>query len=147
MNIKEIELKIAELKFRERDLLKELEAERGKYLYNAEKHEQTNNILQKLFVETLGIDKNYVHRYSQIGKTSGYDDIESVEDVVVNLYSENLNGTSLANDCRDITVKIRLTRGFEDEKVKRREREIIKKIIELRNETAGLQETKKSFKA
>ncbi|HDP81312.1 MAG TPA: hypothetical protein ENN21_10775 [Spirochaetes bacterium] len=146
MDTRQIELKIADLKFRERDLIKEVNRARGRYLYNAEKSATVNSILETFFIDTLGVPKNHINKYSQLGNLSGRAGEEFVDDVIVSLYSDSLGNSPMCRSCGELTVKIRINSHFDEPSIRRRETELMDEILALRDEVDALQLLKKNLK-
>lgn len=143
MNVKELEIRVVDLKLRERDLVERRSRLRGKLLYNAEKHPLVNRVIEEFFVRNLGIPSADVERYSQQGKCGGRGGEEHLAEVIIILSAAATDKTPHAGE---ISVRMSISGGFEDEEVSLEEQRLMDQIEGIRREWKDLNERRKGLK-
>ncbi len=142
--ISNIEKKVTELKFHERDLLKERESVRLKSLSMAEKCDAVEDIINDFFVKHLRASRRDIDVSAVPSKYTGRDDEEHLSEVKVNI---SLDRPEEGLSYRSISVQLFLVTGFIDTDVASREKKITDEIEKLRSEIEKLKEEKKLIKS
>lgn len=141
--IYDIEKRVAELKFLERDLIKEREIVRLKSLGKAEKSGAVEEIAGNFFINSVKADRKELVINSFPAKFAGRDDEEFLTEVKVEIrfkpQKENI-------DYNELSLQIYLNDGFQDAEVQNLEKLIMDRLIDIRKEVDFLKESKKNLK-
>lgn len=141
--IYEIERRVAELKFLERDLLKEREIGRIKCLDRAEKSDIIAGVIKNYLITPARIERKDLIINSFPSKFSGRDDDEFMCEVKVELIYKP---SGCNKDFNELILSVYLVNGFHDEEVQMLEKRIMDKLIDIRKAVDELKESKKDLK-
>ena len=141
--IYDIEKRVAELKFLERDLIKERNITRLKSLDKAEQTEIVEDIIKSFFINIMKTERKSIIINSFPTKFSGRDDEEFISEIKVEVRFQPLETVAEYNE---LTITIYLNKGFEDEEVRKNEKRIMDKLLQIRKDVDELKESKKSLK-
>jgi len=139
----DIEKRVAELKFLERDLIKERDIGRLRSLDKAEKSETVEEIVRNFFTDSVSADRKELVVNSFPSKFNGRDDEEFMSEVKIEIRFKPLVKNSNYNE---LALHIFLEKGFQDDEVRKLEMRIMDKLIEIRKDVIKLKESKKSLK-
>ncbi len=142
--IYDIENRVAELKFLERDLIKEREVGRLKSLDKAEKSETVDKLIMDFFINLLKLDRKDLIINSFPSKFSGRGDEEFLSEVKVELRCNPDDDDDI--DYNELVLYVYLNDGFQDAGVQSVEKHIMDRLVDVRREIEELKETKKSLK-
>ncbi len=141
--IYDIEKRIAELKFLERDLIKDRDIGRLRSLDKAEKSETVEEIVRNFFTDSVRADRKELFINSFPSKFNGRDDEEFMSEVKIEIRFKPLVKSSNYNE---MALHIFLDKGFQDDDVRELEMRIMDKLIKIRKDVIELKESKKSLK-
>jgi hypothetical protein len=141
--IYDIEKKVAELKFLERDLIKERDIARLKSLDEAEKSEAVEDVVSSFFSSPLRAERKDLMINSFPSKFSGRDETEFMSEVRVEI---RFKPVAQSQDYNEIALFVYLNNGFQIDEVRGIERDIMDKLLEIRKNVNELKESKKSLK-
>jgi len=141
--IYDIEKMVAELKFLERDLIKQRDVCRLKSLGKAEKSEIVEEVVRNFFINNVRADRKELMINSFPSKFTGRDDEEFLSEVKVEIRFKPVKGNIAYNE---LSIQIYLNDGFYDDEVQKFEENIMDRLLEIRNEVDELKESKKSLK-
>jgi len=142
-NILDIEKQIVDLVIREKELAERRAAERADYLRTAENHPTVQRITENLMIKGLGIDRRSISRYSQEGKCTGANDEEYLSDVLVTVFASTPEYDPQFTQCADLSVKVRITGGFDNPAIRETERVLTGEIMKIRQEIEMLKNQKR----
>ncbi|MBN1534803.1 MAG: hypothetical protein JXA20_19180 [Spirochaetes bacterium] len=146
MRIQDIEKKIVDLTIREKDLEEQRSGARTVYLKRAEGHPAVHRAHWEVLVKGLGIDARGVSRYSQEGLTGGAGGEEYLTDVLVTVFAAAPAGRQLMENCPEISMRLKITGGFDDPATRETERRLTAEIMEIRREVEDLKSQKRQMK-
>jgi hypothetical protein len=138
-----IEKRVAELKFLERDLIKERDIGRMVSLGKAEKSDIVWKVVKNFFIDTIKADRKELIINSFPSKFTGRDDEEFLSEVKVEVRFKPLEENIVYNE---LSLQIYLNNGFQDDEVQKLEKDIMERLLELRKDVDELKESKKSLK-
>jgi len=141
--IYDIETKVAELKFLERDLIRDRNVGRLRSLDKAEKSETVEKVINKIFITSLNVERKNLIINSYPTKFSGRDGEEFMSEVRVEIIFRPDTGSI---DYNELTLSVYLNNGFQDVEVREMEKRIMDRLMEIRKEVDELKESKKSLK-
>lgn len=141
--IYDIEKRVAELKFLERDLIKEREIVRLKSLNKAEKSVVVEEAAEKFFLNSVKANRKELVINSFPAKFTGRDDEEFLSEVKVEIRFKPQKGNTEYNE---LALHIYLNDGFQDTEVQNLERSIMDRLLDIRKEIDVLKKTKKNLK-
>ncbi len=141
--IYDIEKKVAELKFLERDLIKEREIVRLRSLDKAEKSEVVESAIKNFFSSSIKAERKELKINSFPSKFSGRDDDEYISEVRVEIRFKPVDYNS---DYNELALLVYLNNGFQIDEVMEIENRLMDKLIEIRKNVEELKESKKSLK-
>jgi len=141
--ISDIEKMVTELKFLERDLIKEREIGRIKSLDNAEKSLIVENAIKKIFLSYIGAERKDIIVNSYSSKFTGRDDEEFLSEVKVEIRFRPAVSSAEFNE---LTLSVYLNDGFQDSDVQKLEKDIMDRLVKIRKDVDELKESKKSLK-
>jgi Ran GTPase-activating protein (RanGAP) involved in mRNA processing and transport len=141
--IYDIEKKVAELKFLERDLIKERDIARLKSLDEAEKSDAVEDVVRSFFPAPQGAERKDLMINSFPSKFSGRDEDEFMSEVRVEI---RFKPAAQSHDYNEIALFVYLNNGFQIEDVRRIEKDIMDKLLEIRKNVNELKESKKFLK-
>ena len=141
--IYDIEKRVAELKFLERDLVKERDIGRLKSLDKAEKSEVVERVIRNFFSAFIGAGRKELLINSFPSKFSGRDDEEFMSEVRVEI---RFKPADQSLDSNELALYVYLNNGFQNEEVTELEMHIMDKLIEIRKNVEELKESKKNLK-
>lgn len=139
----EIEKKVTELKFSERDLIRQREIIRLKALDKAEKSDIVNRIISGFSELLINSEKKDLVINSIASKYSGRDNDEFISEVKVEIRFRPSPGSCSYNE---LTLTVYLNEGFDDETVRGSEKNIKDTLNSLNNKINELKEMKKMLK-
>lgn len=139
-----IENRVAELKFLERNLIKERDIGRLKSLDKAEKSETVEKLIADFFINLIKLERKDLIINSFPSKFSGRNDEEFLSEVKIELRCNPDNEDEI--DYNELILYVYLNDGFQDDTVKAIEKRIMDRLVEVRKEIEELKETKKSLK-
>jgi hypothetical protein len=141
--IYDIEKRVAELKFLERDLIKEREIIRLKSLDKAEKSAAVEEAVVNFFSNSVKAERKELVINSFSAKFTGRDDEEFLSEVKVEIRFKPQKGDT---DYAELSLQIYLNKGFQDDEVQNNEKLIMDRLLDIRKEVDVLKETKKNLK-
>ncbi len=141
--IYDIEKRVAELKFLERDLIKERDIARLKSLDKAEKSDAVKDVVMSFFSAPLRAERKELLVNSFPSKFSGRDEDEFMSEVRVEI---RFKPAVQIHDYNELALYVYLNNGFQIDEVRGTEKEIMDKLIEIRKDVDELKESKKSLK-
>ncbi|PKL19180.1 MAG: hypothetical protein CVV49_02055 [Spirochaetae bacterium HGW-Spirochaetae-5] len=141
--IYDIEKRVAELKFLERDLIKERDIARLKSLDKAEKSDAVKDVLMSFFSAPLRAERKELLVNSFPSKFTGRDDDEFMCEVRVEI---RFKPVVQSQDYNELALYVYLNNGFQIDEVRDIEKEIMDKLVEIRKDVYELKESKKSLK-
>lgn len=141
--IYDIERRVAELKFLERDLIKERDIARLKSLDKAEKSDAVKDVVMSFFSAPLSAERKDLMVNSFPSKFSGRDEDEFMCEVRVEI---RFKPVVQSHDYNELALYVYLNNGFQIDEVRGTEKEIMDKLIEIRKDVDELKESKKSLK-
>jgi len=141
--IYDIEKKVAELKFLERDLIKEREVVRLRSLDKAEKSEIVESAVKNFFSSSIKAERKELKVNSFSSKFSGRGDDEYISEVRVEIRFKPVDNNS---DYNELALLIYLNNGFQIDEVMEIEKRLMDKLIEIRKNVEELKESKKLLK-
>lgn len=141
--ISEIEKRITELKFLERDLFKERDICRLKSLYKAERSSAVNDIIKKVFLSAIKAERGDLKINSSPSEFIGRDNEEFMSEVKVEIKFKPAEADEGFNE---LSLYIYLNDGFQDQDVQKLEEKIMERLLQIRKEVNELKESKKLLK-
>jgi len=141
--IYDIEKRVAELKFLERDLIRERDIGRMVSLGKAEKSDIVGEVIKNFFIAAIKADRKELIINSFPSKFTGRDDEEFLSEVKVEVRFKPLKENIVYNE---LSLQIYLNNGFQDDEVQKLEKDIMERLLELRKDVDELKESKKSLK-
>ena len=141
--IYDIEKRVAELKFLERDLIKEREIIRLKSLDKAEKSAAVEEAAANFFINSVKAERKELVINSFPAKFTGRGDEEFLSEVKIEIRFKPQKGDT---DYTELTLQIYLNKGFQDDEVQNIEKLIMDQLLDIRKEVDVLKETKKNLK-
>lgn len=141
--IYDIEKRVAELKFSERDLIRERDIKRLKSLDKAEKSEVIENLKNDLFLKLFKTERRDIIVNSYPSKFSGRNDEEFISEVRVEIIIKPLDKNSSINE---LILAVYINKGFQDSEVQDFEKNIMDRLIEIRKSVDDLKESKKNLR-
>lgn len=138
-----IEKRVAELKFLERDLIKERDLGRLKSLKKAERSEFVNQAIKYFFVESVNVKRDDLVITSFPSGSEGRGDEEFLSEVRVEIRYKPSERNS---DYNELSLSVYLNSGFQDDEIRKSEKSIMDRLIEIRKEVDVLKESKKLLK-
>jgi len=141
--IYDIEKKVAELKFLERDLSKERDIWRLKSLDKAEKSESVNQFIRNFFSAYIKVERKELLINSFPSKFNGRDDDEFMSEVRVEI---RFRPSESDLDYNELALYVYLGDGFQIDEVQEMEKQIMDKLLEIRKSVDELKESKKFLK-
>lgn len=141
--IYDIEKRVAELKFLERDLIKEREIVRLKSLDKAEKSVVVEEAAENFFINSVKAKRKELVINSFPAKFTGRDDDEFLSEVKVEIRFKPQKGNT---DYNELALQIYLNDGFQDTEVHNFERSIMDRLLDIRKEIDVLKKSKKNLK-
>ena len=141
--INSIEKRVVELKFVERDVNRERDLVRFPLLEKAEKCGMVEDLISSFFIDTMKINRRDITVTAFPSGYSGRDDDEFLSEIKVELrYRPDSPG-----EYSELTLTVYLRDGFEDENVRKKESEIMDRLIASRGEVEKLREEKRGLRA
>lgn len=141
--ISDIEKKVADLKFLERDIIKERSIARLKSLDKAERSVAVDDVIRNFFSALLNAEKKELKVNSFPSKFSGRDEAEFMSEVRVEI---RFKPVEQSHDYNEIALNVYLNNGFQLDEVRSIEKNIMDKLLEIRKNVNELKESKKSLK-
>jgi hypothetical protein len=141
--IYDIEKRVADLKFLERDLIKERDIGRLKSLGKAEKSQIIENVIRDFFMESFAADRKKIIINSYPSKFTGRDDEEFMSEVKVEI---RFKPDEKSANYNEMALYVYLNDGFQDEDVRKLEKRIMDRLFDIRKDVTELKESKKSLK-
>lgn len=138
-----IEKRVAELKFLERDLVKERDIGRMKSLDKAEKSEVVERVIRNFFSVSMGAHRKDLLINSFPSKFSGRDDEEFISEVRIEI---RFKPSDKSLEYNELALYVYLNSGFQNEEVMQLEMNIMDKLIDIRKNVEELKESKKNLK-
>ena len=140
--INRIEKRIVELKFLERDIMRERERARLPLLKNAEKCARVDDLTRKFFIRSmkLGLESLDITAYpSGFGGRNGDEFLSEVR-VDITYRPEK------RADYSELTLSVFLTDGFEDRSARETESNMMDRLFDLRESVEKLRDEKRRLK-
>ncbi len=141
--IYDIEKRIAELKFLERDLIKERDVERLKSLNKSEKSDIIEKVKKDFFITSLKVADKDIIVNSFPSKFNGRNDEEFMSEVKVEI---RFKPSDINSHYNELSINVYLNSGFQVEEVQSLEKSIMDRLIEIRKDVEELKESKKTLK-
>ena len=141
--IYDIEKRVAELKFLERDLIKEREIVRLKSLDKAEKSVAVEEVTGNFLINSVKAERKELVINSFPAKFTGRDDEEFLSEVKVEIRFKPQKGNA---DYNELVLQIYLNDGFQDSEVQELEKLIMDRLLDIRKEVDFLKDSKKNLK-
>jgi hypothetical protein len=146
MSIQDIEKRIVELTIREKELEEQRSKARTVYLKKAEGHPSVHRAHWDVLVKGLAVDARGISRYSQEGSCGGAGGEEYLADVMVTVFAAAPEGRFLLENCPEISMKLKITGGFDDPATRETERRLTEEIVTIRREVESLKSQKRQMK-
>ncbi|GEM_PF-934088 len=138
-----IEKRVAELKFIERDIMKERELIRFPLLEKAEKSRRVEELINSFFIKTMKLNRSDISVTSYPSGYSGRDDDEFLSEIKVEVqYRPDPPG-----DYSELSLTVYLREGFEDGNIIKKESEMMDRLIEVKDDIERLREEKRGLRA
>ncbi|HOP64252.1 MAG TPA: hypothetical protein PK358_07675 [Spirochaetota bacterium] len=141
--INAIEKRVVELKFLERDIRRERDIIRFPLLENAERSARVESLIESFFVRTMNLNRKSVSVTSMPSVYSGRGEDEFLSEIRVEISYR----PEKPEDYNELSLTVYLKDGFDDNDVRRRESEMMDRLLEtasgierLREEKRGLRE-------
>ncbi len=141
--IYDIEKKVADLKFFERDMIKERDIARLKSLDKAERSDAVEDVVRNFFSTLLNAERKELKVNSFPSKFSGRDEAEFMSEVRVEI---RFKPAIQNHDYNELALYVYLNNGFQIDEVRSIEKDIMDKLLEIRKNVNELKESKKSLK-
>jgi len=141
--IYDIEKRVAELKFLERDLIKERDIARLKALDKAEKSEVVKEVIRSFFILPVSAERKDLLVNSCPSKFSGRYEDEFMSEVRVEI---RFKPSDRSFDYNELALYVYLNNGFQIDEVLEKEKLIMDKLLEIRKNVDELKESKKILK-
>lgn len=139
----DLERKISDLKYLERDLVKERDIVRMSSLDRAEKSTVIEKIIKNVFLSTLKAERSELVLHSYQSKLGGRRDEEFLSEVKVDIIYKPENPDS---GYSEMALSVYVDRGIENDAVHAAESKIMDRLIEIREEVDSLKVAKKKLK-
>lgn len=146
MSVKELEKKIVALKLKERNLIEERNRARVGMIISAENHPLINAIISDFFGKREGVRRPEIERFSQQARCSGRNNEEHLSEVMVTLTLNDIEKQEYFRGCTELSIRLRITDGFDDPEARRTEKRITDEILAIRAKLEALNEEKKQLK-
>ncbi|MBP9043001.1 MAG: hypothetical protein KBG49_05875 [Spirochaetes bacterium] len=140
--IESIEKRIVELKYAERDVERERDIIRYEMLKKAENSPVILKLIEMFFIKELRVNMDELRLLSEPAAFKGRDGEEFLSEVKVDVRYNNTK----SKDYREIGFVIYLTEGFQIEEVRKKEIEMMDRIISIRKEIEELRAQKRSLR-
>lgn len=141
--ITSIEKRVAELKFIERDIVKEREITRFPLLEKAEKSPRVEELINSFFIKTMKLRRGDITVTSYPSGYSGRDGEEFLSEIKIEIQYK----PEPPADYTELTLSVYLTDGFDDETVRSKESDIMDRLMEVNSEIDKLREEKRGLRA
>jgi len=146
MEIKEIEKRIVDLTMEERSLAEERSRARNRLLYNAEKLPVVNRVMKEFVQDILGLTGLQVKRTSDPLRFGGRDDEEFLSEIAVTLIVSDIAQSPVCEGATGLSLRIVVNQGFDDAETRAREKEIMDRLLKIREEIESLNGMRRSLK-
>ncbi len=138
--ITDIENRIVQLKYEERDLLRERDVQRVRSLEKAEKSSEVRRLADDFFSAMMNVPAGDVKIYAAASDFSGRSNDEHISEVKVTLSADTGRETG------DILLTVYYKHGFQDPDVEKSESELMDRLLEIREEVEKLTSEKRALR-
>ena len=138
-----IEKRVAELKFIERDIVKEREIIRFPLLEKAEKSSRVEELINSFYIKTIRLNRNNITVTSYPSGYSGREGEEFLSEIKIEIQYK----PEQPADYTELSLAVYLCEGFEDDNIRKKESEIMDRLLDVKSEIDKLREEKRGLRA
>jgi len=140
--ISSIEKRVVELKFIERDIMRERDAVRFPLLEKAEKSPRVEELINSFFIKTMKLNRGDITVTSFPSGYSGRDEEEFLSEIKIEIQYR----PEFPADYNELSLTVYLNDGFDDTAVRSKESAIMDRLIEMKDEVVKLREKKRALR-
>lgn len=140
--ISSIEKRVVELKFIERDIMRERDAARYPLLEKAERSPRVEELINSFFIKTMKLNRGDITVTSYPSGYSGRDDEEFLSEIKIEIQYRPESPA----DYNELSLTVYLIDGFDDTAVRSKESAIMDRLIEMKDEVAKLRDEKRALR-
>jgi len=138
-----IEKRVAGLKFFERDIVKEREIIRFPLLEKAEKSPRVEELINSFFIKAMKLGRGDIKVTSYPSGYSGRDGEEFLSEIRIEIQYK----PEQPADYTELSLAVYLCEGFDDDNIRKKESEIMERLLEVKGEIEKLREEKRGLRA
>jgi len=138
-----IEKRVAELKFIERDIVKEREIIRFPLLEKAEKSSRVEELINSFYIKTIRLNRNNITVTSYPSGYSGREGEEFLSEIKIEIRYR----PEQPADYTELSLAVYLCEGFDDDNIRKKESEIMDRLLDVKSEIDKLREEKRGLRA
>ena len=138
-----IEKRVGELKFIERDIVKEREIIRFPLLEKAEKSSRVEELINSFYIKTIRLNRNNITVTSYPSGYSGREGEEFLSEIKIEIRYR----PEQPADYTELSLAVYLCEGFEDDNIRKKESEIMDRLLDVKSEIDKLREEKRGLRA
>lgn len=140
--ISTIEKRVVELKFIERDIMRERDAARYPLLEKAERSPRVEELINSFFIKTMKLNRSDITVTSYPSGYSGRDDEEFLSEIKIEIQYR----PELPSDYNELSLTVYLIDGFDDDAVRSKESGIMDRLVEMKAEVLKLRDEKRALR-
>ncbi|HPR39298.1 MAG TPA: hypothetical protein PLT13_17010, partial [Spirochaetota bacterium] len=141
--ITSIEKRVAELKFIERDIVKEREIIRFPLLEKAEKSPRVEELINSFYIKTIKLNRNNITVTSYPSGYSGREGEEFLSEIKIEIRYRPEQPV----DYTELSLEVYLCEGFENDIIRKKESDIMNRLLEVKEEIEKLREEKRGLRS
>jgi hypothetical protein len=141
--ITSIEKRVVELKFIERDIMRERDLARFPLLEKAEKSPRVEELINSFYIKTMKLKRGDITVTSYPSGYSGRDDEEFLSEIKIEIQYRPESPA----DYTELSLAVYLCEGFDDTNIRKKESEIMNRLLDVKSEIDKLREEKRKLRA
>ncbi|HOP31459.1 MAG TPA: hypothetical protein PKZ64_17940 [Spirochaetota bacterium] len=141
--ITSIEKRVAELKFIERDIVKEREIIRFPLLEKAEKSPRVEELINSFYIKTIKLNRSNITVTSYPSGYSGREGEEFLSEIKIEIRYRPEQPV----DYTELSLEVYLCEGFENDIIRKKESDIMNRLLEVKEEIEKLREEKRGLRS
>jgi len=141
--ITSIEKRVAELKFIERDIVKEREIIRFPLLEKAEKSSRVEELINSFYIKTIKLNRSNITVTSYPSGYSGREGEEFLSEIKIEIRYRPEQPV----DYTELSLEVYLREGFENDIIRKKESDIMNRLLEVKEEIEKLREEKRGLRS
>ena len=134
-----IEKRVVELKFIERDIMRERDAARYPLLEKAEKSPRVEELINSFFIKTMKLGRSEITVGSNPSGYSGREGEEFLSEIKVEIRFK----PDIPSGYSEISLSVYLCDGFEDGGIRKKETDLMNRLLEVKEEIDKLRGEKR----